>query len=162
LRSPLNRRKALQITDHSLRKSTRSFLALPIHVQCTIVNFLDDASKQMLGSTCHAFLHYRPWHVSLSGMTAICADGSADIMLLRGECRKITASCPWHRRSELRKAEHSPQRRPRIDDLPCSACLRMRPRCDFVFKEWHNFDRRQCEACAKVASGSKMPTEVTG
>jgi hypothetical protein len=154
LRSPTNTKDVLRINDHFARKSTLTFLAMPVVVQIEIYGFLGHIYHRMLGGTCHYYRRF--WalsehilgnHDPTSYLT--CFDAP---QALAASKLKFTVSCPWGMAHQ--DISGSRDLRLRTCDLPCFSCLKMRQRCEFMFEEWQNFGQRQCGDCTKDSSAS--------
>ncbi len=146
LRSVSNRRRSLQITDHFVRKSTLTLLALPSNIRGVILDYLDERSMLNLRSTYESLSQVREtWGISWGVRMA--NQGHHELAAPASPLLHLNAakSAPWIEMT--RHINGSRRLRTRICDLPCFGCLRIRPQCEFTFDSWRDFGTRKCEAC---------------
>ena len=154
LRPVPNRKRSLQITDHFLRKSTLTLLALPGNIRGMILEYLDQHSmsnlrytSDLLNRICQTWCIFEGSRTAHQGHHELAAPTSPLLHL------KAATSAPWT--EETQHINGSRKLRMRICDLPCFRCLRMRPQCEFAFEAWRDFGTRKCEACIGQTTADK-------
>lgn len=146
LRSISNRERSLRVTDHFLRKSTLTPLALPGKIRGMILGYLDQhfmlnlrSTSEFVNRLCIPWCHFEGPPTADRAHPKFAAPPSPLSYL------KAAKSAPWN--AAIWYINGSRMLRIRSCDLPCFRCLRMRPQCEFAFKACQDFGTRECEAC---------------